>query len=51
MSSLPAPVPINLTGLVTFLGTGAIALFLATLVLLLIVRVIMLICNRNKCCK
>ena len=40
----------NLTGLVTFLGTGAIALFIATLLIFLIVRVIMLICNKNKCC-
>lgn len=41
----------NLTELVTFLGTGAIVLFLATLLIFIIVRVIMLICNKNKCCK
>ena len=40
----------NLTTLVTFLGIGAIVLFLATLLIILIVRIIMMICCRNKCC-
>ncbi len=40
----------NLTGLVTFLGIGAIVLFLATLLLILIVRIIIMICNKRKCC-
>ena len=41
-----------LTGLVAFLGTGAIVLFLVTLLTLLIIRIIMLICcnRRNACC-
>ena len=39
----------NLTTLVTFLGTGAIILFLATLAIMLIIRVIMLLCNNKKC--
>ena len=40
----------GLTELVTFLGTGAITLFVATLLIILIVRIIMLICNKGKCC-
>lgn len=40
----------NLTGLVTFLGIGAIVLFLSTLLLILIIRIIMIICNKRKCC-
>ena len=40
-----------LTGLVTFLGIGAIVLFLVTLLVLLIIRIIMLICCKKKeCC-
>ena len=39
-----------LTGLVTFLGIGAIVLFLVTLLILLIIRVIMLICCKKKDC-
>ena len=41
-----------LTGLVAFLGTGAIVLFLVTLLILLIIRIIMLICCEKKkgCC-
>lgn len=40
-----------LTGLVTFLGIGAIVLFLTTLLALLAIRIIMLICCKNiKCC-
>ena len=41
----------NLTGFVPFLGTGAITLFTATLVLILLVRIIMIICCDKKCCK
>ncbi len=40
----------NLTTLVTFLGIGAIVLFLATLLIILIVRIVMMICCKNKCC-
>lgn len=40
----------GLTELVTFLGTGAIALFIVTLLIFLIVRIIMIICNKGKCC-
>ena len=39
-----------LTGLVTFLGIGAIVLFLVTLLILLIIRIIMLICCKKKDC-
>ena len=39
-----------LTGLVEFLGTGAIVLFLATLIVLLIIEIAMLICCRRKTC-
>lgn len=39
-----------LTGLVTFLGIGAIVLFLVTLLILLIIRIIMLICCKKKEC-
>ena len=40
-----------LTGLVAFLGIGAIVLFLVTLLILLIIRIIMLICCKKKeCC-
>ena len=39
-----------LTGLVTFLGIGAIVLFLVTLPILLIIRIIMLICCKKKEC-
>ena len=40
-----------LTTLVTFLGIGAIVLFLVTLLILLIIRIIMLICCKKKeCC-
>lgn len=39
-----------LTGLVTFLGIGAIVLFLVTLLVLLIIRIIMLICCKKKDC-
>jgi len=41
-----------LTGVVSFLGIGAIVLFLVTLLILLIIRIIMLICcgRQNKCC-
>ena len=40
----------NLTGLVDFLGIGAIVLFLATLLVILLVRIIMMMCCKNKCC-
>ena len=39
-----------LTTLVTFLGIGAIVLFLVTLLILLIIRIIMLICCKKKDC-
>ena len=39
-----------LTTLVTFLGIGAIVLFLVTLLILLIIRIIMLICYKKKDC-
>ena len=41
-----------LTGLVAFLGTGAIVLFLVTLFILVIIRIIMLICcgKKKDCC-
>ena len=39
-----------LTGLVAFLGIGAIVLFLVTLLILLIIRIIMLICCKKKDC-
>ncbi len=40
----------NLTTLVSFLGIGAIVLFLATLFIILMVRIIMMICSKNRCC-
>ena len=39
-----------LTGLVEFLGTGAIVLSLATLIVLLIIEIAMLICCRRRTC-
>ena len=39
----------SLTGFVDFLGIGALVLFVATLAIILIVRIIMLLCC-NKCC-
>lgn len=39
-----------LTGLASFLGIGAIVLFLVTLLVLLAIRIIMLICNKKKSC-
>lgn len=41
-----------LTGVVAFLGIGAIVLFLVTLLILLIIRIIMLICcgKKKDCC-
>lgn len=41
----------SLTGLVTFLGIGAIVLFIATLLIFLIIRIIMIICGKGNCCK
>ena len=40
----------SLTDLITFLGTGAIVLFLTTLVVLLIIEIAMLICCRKRTC-
>lgn len=39
-----------LTGLANFLGTGAIVLFLATLLILLIIEIAILICCRKRNC-
>lgn len=39
-----------LTGLADFLGTGAIVLFLATLLILLIIEIAILICCRKRNC-
>lgn len=39
-----------LTDFVSFLGIGAIVLFLTTLLILLIIRIIMLICCKKKDC-
>ena len=38
----------SLTGFVDFLGIGALVLFATTLAIILIVRIVMLLCNR--CC-
>lgn len=38
------------TGLVNFLGIGAIVLFLVTLLVLLIIRIIMLVCCKKRDC-
>lgn len=39
-----------LTGLADFLGTGAIVLFLATLLILLIIEIAILICCKKRNC-
>lgn len=39
-----------LTGLADFLGTGAIVLFLATFIILLIIEIAILICCRRRNC-
>jgi len=41
----------SLTGFVEFLGTGAIVLFVTTLFLILLIRIIIMLCENKKCCK